>query len=313
MNDDAKILIITVNFRNAGCTLELLTSASALDGFNHCNVLIVDNNSGDDSVPRMREAIAKFNNVELLRSPQNRGYFGGARWGLDEYLARHRSPDWVIVCNNDIVFDDSRFLSHLLERDPAKAGVIAPAIISRLTGCDANPIIRERPSSSRMWRYRLLLSQYYVAWLAQCLAPLVRKARNSLYVRRNHGHDQTAIYAPHGSFIIFSRRFFESGGFIDHGFFLYAEEFCVAEMCRHLRVPVLHDPELRVWHEVGQTLGRVLTRETYMHQKNGFGYALARYNDSYGAIRIGAPQAGRGPFEQPDDRHQISPAGERIQ
>jgi len=249
--------------------------------FSDCELLVVDNSSGDDSVSRIAQAISDFTNVELLTSRQNRGYFGGAKWALEQYLAQHPMPDWVIVCNNDIVFDDPGFLAKLLERNTAIFGVIAPSVISRLTEHDANPIIRRRPTLFRMWRYRLLLSNYRVAWLAQWLAPSVRKVRNSLYALKEDSDSKTPIYAPHGSFIILSRRFFDAGGFIDDGFFLYAEEFCLAEMCRQLNLPIIHDPDLRVWHEEGQTLGRMLSRDTYAHQRNGFRYALARYQDSY--------------------------------
>jgi GT2 family glycosyltransferase len=281
VNDAAKVLVVAVNFRHAECTLRFLGGASRLDGFTNCHLAIVDNNSGDDSVPRIRQAVSNFSNVELLASPQNRGYFGGAKWALEQYLAHHRVPDWAIVCNNDIVFDDPQFLVRLSERAPTAVGVIAPSIFAARTGHDANPCIRRRPTLLRTWRYRMLLSSYPVAWLAQWLSPSLRKARSNSSVLKQDGDSKAQIYAPHGSFIIFSRRFFEAGGFLDDGAFLYAEEFCVAEMCLRLGLPVIHDPELRVWHEEGETLGRMLTREAYEHQKRGLRYALARYKESY--------------------------------
>ncbi|MGO9086142.1 MAG: glycosyltransferase [Candidatus Sulfotelmatobacter sp.] len=306
-------LIITVNFRHADCTLDFLKSASMLPRFSDCNLLVVDNCSGDDSVSRLRQVISEFTNVELLASQQNRGYFGGAKWALQQYLAQHRMPDWVIVCNNDIVFDDPRFLATLLERNPAIFGVIAPSVISRLTGHDANPMIRRRPTLFLMWRYRLLLSNYPVAWLTQWLAPSVRKVRNSLYAYKENGESKTPIYAPHGSFMIFSRRFFDAGGFIDDGFFLYAEEFCVAEMCRQLNLPIIHDPHLRVWHEEGRTLGRMLSRDTYAHQKNGLRYALARYKDSYRELAATTgPTRTVTPTEEASECHRISAAGDGL-
>jgi N-acetylglucosaminyl-diphospho-decaprenol L-rhamnosyltransferase len=153
-----RVLIITVNFRHADCTLQLLNSASGLEGFSNSHLVIVDNNSGDGSDERLRQAIKGFNNVELMRSASNRGDFGAAKWALDEYLTHHSTPDWVIICNNDIVFDSSSFLSKLLLRHPQSAGVLAPAIMSRLTGFDANPMIVERPGRIRNLRYRFLVS-----------------------------------------------------------------------------------------------------------------------------------------------------------
>ena len=287
MNDNAQALIITVNFRCADATLRFLNSASSLERFNRCHLLVVDNDSDDGSIDRIRSAVYGFSNVELLKSSQNRGYFGAANWALRHYLQRHGAPEWVIVCNNDIEFDDSRFLQRLFEKDPSAAGVIAPSIVSGLTGHDANPSIRQRPSQFKMMRYRLWLSNYYAMWLKQWLSPHIRRAR--FRFSTHSAGEGSRIYAPHGSFLIFSRNFFEAGGFIDDGFFLYAEEFSVAEMCRQLRLPVIHDPELRVWHGEGQSTGRMLSRKVYQHQKSGFAYALRRYYNSYPEIEASAP------------------------
>ena len=277
------VLIITVNFRHADCTLDFLDSASKLEKFDTCHLIIVDNHSEDGSVSRIRDAASKFSNVEFLISLENRGYFGAANWALREFLASHSVPDWVIVCNNDITFEDPTFLLRLMKKDPSFAGVIAPSIVAELTGHDANPWIRHRPSPFQMLRYRLWLSTYYAMWFKQWLYPFVRRARFALRRRKAVARSTSAcpIYAPHGAFFIFSRKFFEAGGFIDDGFFMYAEEFSVAEMCRCLGLSIVHDPELKVWHAGGQTTGRMLSPGVYVYQKEGFRYALARYKNSY--------------------------------
>lgn len=311
MNDRARALIVTVNFRQAECTQRFVCSASRLTNFASCNVLIVDNNSGDGSTSRIRQTICEFPNVELLPCSQNRGYFGAARWALDYYLARHCLPGWVAVCNNDIEFHDHLFLVKLLEHDPSSAGVIAPSIISSLTGHDANPIIRKRPSTFRMLRYRLWLANYYASWFKQWLSPSVRKVRHTISRRTPTAAQRTSqpIYAPHGSFVIFSGRFFEAGGFIDDGFFLYAEEFSIAEMSIRLRLPVIHEPALRVWHKGGQSTGRMLSRDMYLQQVNGFRYALARYRGSYPEI-IHGEQSARATIQAIRERSPNLPAVE---
>ena len=310
-------LIITVNFRHAACTRQFLRSASRLAQFQVCHLAIVDNHSEDGSLLSIRQAISEFPNVELLPSPENLGYFGAARWALAHYLESHDAPDWVVVCNNDIVFDDPQFLSRLLEKDPMATGVIAPSILSGLTGHDANPSIARRPSPLRMWRYRWWLSNYYLTWFKQWLSPFVRRVRYR-FSRRTASPGEAlsratavSIYAPHGSFLIFSRKFFEAGGFLDDGFFMYAEEFSVAEMCRRLGLPVVHDPGLRVRHQEGQTTGRRLTRPIHLLQKNGFQYAVARYLNSY--PELASPRSAAKTPEAGDPRSlHISSAGETI-
>lgn len=273
----SNVLIITVNFRRADCTAEFLKSASQMEDFARCHLIVVDNDSGDNSVGCLGRASADFDNVEILASTKNRGYFGGAKWGLDHYLATHCLPDWAIVCNNDITFDQPSFLKTLRAHDPRTEGVVAPSVVSRLTGFDSNPMIRTRPSAARLLRYRMLLSSYYMAWLAQWSAPVVRKIRRRLRRKTVRSQVGARMYAPHGAIFIFSRTFFERGGFLDDGCFLYAEEFSVAETCLRLGLPIIHDPKLTVVHNDNQTTGRSLTRAGYLHQKEGLRYTLEKY------------------------------------
>lgn len=314
MNSAWKVLIITVNFRQDQCTLRFLNSATKLEGFGNCYLLIVDNNSDDRSVSSIRRASAEFGNVELLALPQNAGYFGGANWALRHYLERHRIPDWVVVCNNDVVFDNPRFLLSLSERDPGKVGMLAPTITSGVTGHDENPSIRRRPSEFRMWRYSLWLSSYHMMWFKQWLSPFVRRTRYRLEKWTSHRTRGTgeAIYAPSGAFLLFSRRFFEAGGFIDEGSFLYAEEFRVAEMCRYLGLPVIHDRELTVWHEGSQSTGRMLSRSVYLHQKEGFSYGLSRFRNSYPELGVQTRTTRMTVTNVTTDRSTVATAGDSI-
>jgi GT2 family glycosyltransferase len=277
---DAKAVVITVNYKGANSTLDFVDSISKLDGFTTVDVVIVDNGSADGSAARIGQSIGNLVNVTLFESPANRGLFGAASWALQQYLARGSMPDWVIVCNNDILFPDSHLFFNLFQHDPSMVAVLAPAVIARLTGVDANPFLRRRPSKWQMRRYKFWLSHYYLMWFKQWLAPYVRILRHRVKEWRSGTPVQmrTRIYAPHGSFIIFSRMFFDAGGIIDDGSFLYAEEFCVGETCYHLDLPVVHDPGLRVWHNAHQTVGRMLTRPIYDHQKQGLSYALRKYN-----------------------------------
>ena len=272
------ILIITVNYKAADSTESFVRSASLLDGFDRVQVMIVENGSLDGSAGRLEPIVRKFSNVDLLQSADNRGYFGAANWALRRCLACGHKPKWVIVCNNDIIFDDRQFLLKLLQRDARSTQVIAPAIIDRTTGIDCNPFLRNRPSRLKLLRYRFWHSSYRLMWFQQWVSPYVRTARHYLNGRRRA--QQTIpepVYAPHGAFCIFSESYFSAGGYIDDGFFLYAEEFSVAEICWQLNLRVLHDPDLRVWHEAHRVTGRMCNRTTYEYGRQGLQYALKKY------------------------------------
>lgn len=273
------ILMITVNYKRADSTERFLKSAWDLDGWESMHLIAVENGSHDGSAAKLRPLVQDFPSVELMESAENRGYFGAANWALQQYLAQAQKPNWVIVCNNDIVFDDRQFLARLSQLDPASVQVIAPAIIAMPAGIDCNPFMRRRPSRFKLLRCQFWQSNYYLMWFKQWLSPYVRTARHRIYFwrRPSLAAGRTDVYAPHGAFLIFSRSYFEAGGYIDDGFFLYAEEFSVAEICRQLQLRVVHDPDLRVWHDAHQATGRMCNRTTFEYGRQGFGYALRKY------------------------------------
>jgi GT2 family glycosyltransferase len=271
-------LIITVNYKGVDATERFLGSVTGLAGQSSSRIFVVENGSEDGSAERLRALIAPFPNVELLESSTNRGYFGAANWALQQFLARGHRPDWTIICNNDLTFDDNQFLPKLFQHDPARGQVIAPAIVARHTGVDCNPFMRERPTRSQLLRYRFWQSNFYLMWTKQLLSPYVRILRHHLPFSHQDASPKSAqVYAPHGAFLIFSRAYFEAGGYIDDGFFLYAEELSVAEICRRLNLPVVHDRELRVLHDGRQVTGRLCNRVSFRQGREGLEYALRTY------------------------------------
>ncbi len=271
-----------MNYRNASSLVELINSVANLRLFSELAVEIVDSSSGDDSVKRIEEAITEWQNVWLLESATNRGYFGAARFAFDHYLEQGNAlPDWVIVCNHDIQIEDKEFFSKLLCQDPGTAGVIAPRIQVLPGRTDQNPFMRRRPGALRWAKLRFISSNYWAAAIWDWLWRRKSAVRSWLAARRsdslNGNAKRESIYAAHGSFIIFSRRYFEAGGFLDGNLFLYGEEISVAEICRSLGLPVVYEPSLCVLHKEHQSTGKVLNRFTYECQKKAMQYVTSRY------------------------------------
>lgn len=246
-------------------------------------IVIVDNMPITSEVERVRSAVQGLCNAELLESSENRGYFGAAQFALDHYLANgRRLPDWVVVCNHDVVIDDREFFAKLLREDSDAVGVIAPRIKNSPSDLDQNPFMRVRPGRLRWAQLRLVGSNYTVAifwdWLWRRKSALKSWfAAQRTKVSTDENAKRESIYAPHGSLIIFSRRFFEAGGYLDKNLFLYGEEISVAEICRSLSLPVIYEPALRVIHNEHQSTGKTLSRFTYECQRKAIQYLTSRY------------------------------------
>ena len=273
----------------------MLASLQTLAKFSEMRAVVVDNASGEEHLHILRGEVSGLQNVELLESSTNRGYFGAARFGLDRYLSSgHNLPDWVIVCNHDVVIQNKEFLSKLLLQDPSSLGVIAPRIHAMPGDVDQNPFMQRRPGWLRWMSLRFIYSAYGVNTLWHWLARQKGALRSILGPRigkflTGDSINKRQIYAPHGAFIIFSRRYFELGGELDGNLFLYFEEISVAEICRSLGLRVVYDPSFCVVHNEHQSTGERVTRFSYECHTRALRYVRSRYllgsQESLGSCR----------------------------
>jgi GT2 family glycosyltransferase len=245
-------------------------------------IIIVDNASDSDSIQIMRDAISKFPEVVLIESPANLGYFRATGKALRHYLESAEYPDWIIVCNNDVLVEDVRFFETLFRHDPREVGVLAPRILAVSVNTDQNPCMQRRPGIGKRLVLRICSSNYWMAVARDWLSDKMRFLRSRPRPSANERERQTAaaakpIYAAHGSFLIFSRRFFEAGGYLDENLFLYGEEISVGEICHTLKLPVLYDPSLCVQHHEHLSTGKRMTRQVFENHRRATRYVLSKY------------------------------------
>ena len=102
--------------------------------------------------------------------------------------------------------------------------------------------------------------QITLKWLKKSLAIFKEPVTNKI----------KKIYAPHGSFVIFSNQYFKRGGWIDRNFDRYGEEVTTAEIAKKNKIPIFFVPKLEVIH--------VIHSSTTSHSwKREFNYAKTAY------------------------------------
>ena len=278
-----RVLIITVDHQSAELSARMTENLKRIKGNSDLSLVIVRNGSSSGVAGSARFPCESSANVWIHESATNRGYFGGARQGLEWFQeAQGDLPPWIIVCNNDIRIEQADFFERLSQLDPNGVGVIAPNIISCRTGLNQNPFMVRRPGRWRVGELRFWLKSYYLAFVHEKMSEW-KKTGVSLKQRflprtsKGAGLQPTAIYAPHGSFLIFSRQFFARGGFLDDRYFLYHEEISVAEICRKIGLPIVYCPELCVLHDEHSTTGRHFTRSIYECQRQSLQYLSTNY------------------------------------
>lgn len=237
------ILFLAVNYHSEPDTLRLAEDLLAQEGEGASVLAIIDNTAHLRPAPRLKALAERSPRVRYLEPGTNLGYFGAAAWGRARLLEAGIDPEWTIVSNTDIRIPDTRFVQRLL--DLAPAAVVAPRIISGLSGRDQNPYLTTRPSGRRM---RLYARIYAWHWGLVCY-DLASRAKK--WFQRPWNADAPPagpIYAAHGAFIIFHRSYFAAGGGLHHGTFLFNEEIMVAESARHQGLVIRYEPSLEVHH-----------------------------------------------------------------
>jgi hypothetical protein len=233
--------LIVLNWRNAAGTVACLTALKRLTAA-HVTVIVVDNGSGDNSVPFIRQ---QHPDLMLLETGANLGYAGGNNVGI-RYALEH-GADTVGILNNDALVDPN-FLQPLLA-----AQQLTP------DGSITTPMICESEAPETIW----------------ALGATIDWQTATSY--RLHAGEQRAAWkdrAPHevdfavGTALLAPRQVWERAGLIDESFFLYYEETDWCVRARRLEIPSVAVPGSCVWHEAGASGGRTSPSITYYMTRN---------------------------------------------
>lgn len=254
--DKYNILILCVHYKNEQDVLTYIGELSKQTIHNEICVIVTDN-SGELIENEFVRKCKNFPITVFLYKPgSNLGYYGAAAWALDKYLEDYRFPDWIVVSNTDILLPDPK----LFDQVKTKYSKNAPAVITpRITTQDGmlrNEHTVSRPSHMKSLIYRRIVDFYVLALLHHFISFL--RLRYKIYVSANKmktdnsqgaiSSETRVVYAPAGSFTIFSKNYFKSNGSLEYGAFLYGEEAFVAETVKENNEKVIYDPQLHVIH-----------------------------------------------------------------
>ena len=276
-------LIICVNYFGDEDTRSYVESCLLLNASQRVDIVIVDN-SERHSVSQVLKNLEKQSpRVKVAVPEKNLGFYNGAAWALREYCAANDLPEWVIVSNTDLFFEDKDFFVKLFSLYKGiSVGIVAPTIISTLTGVDQNPQISVRPSARKMWFYTFIY-RFYILGQAYWFLSMFKNMFKSRMVLSKGGRFKrecsvvSEIYAPHGSFVILNRNFFDKNGTLQHGSFLFGETITLAEHAIRLGVKVLYDPRLKVFHKEHASFGLLRSRQSIKFQWEGSKFTFETY------------------------------------
>jgi GT2 family glycosyltransferase len=245
--NEGRVLYILVNYFNEAEVARFIMQELRTQTINKPVVIVVDNGSNSSLVNNL-----PVRNLVVFNPGDNLGYFGAAAFALREFLKKNSLPEFVILSNADMKFKDKDVLKNLLSSSPADADVIGPALVSSTNNKSLNPFYENRISASKL-KFLITVFSFYPLYCSYQLLSLVygkMKANGKAKAANSH-----YVYALHGSMLVFRKAFFEKGGSLEYGGFLFSEELYVAETARERSMKLYLNSSVSVLHDEHTTTG----------------------------------------------------------
>lgn len=263
--------VVVVNYKSDGETVQFLRHLAAAPMPDACSrrVVVVDNGG----TLRRSAVEGEGEPCSLLKPKENLGYLNGGNVGIRSIREQHEEcPEWWIVANPDLRVSPTFFQRLLRLSWTDSVALLGPDIRERRAWA-RNPFHPERPSARWVRSRVALFSSTLLAASYVTAAHLKRRLMAPPSVPK----ESKRIYAPHGSLMVFHRRFFDQGGTLEYEGFLYGEEIHVAEQIRQLGLDVLWAPSLCAYHRGRSAVAGVPAGRRYEWWRESYDFLYHTY------------------------------------
>jgi len=240
-----RLLISTVNYRTPELTIKCLDSVSR--EFTHLpqtQMTIVDNDSGDDSINLVNQAIEKngwSGWANIIDAGKNGGFAFGNNIAIRDALAADNPPDFVWLLNPDAELKSGagKALLDFFNQHP-EAGLVSSGSVDENGEQQAMAFRRFSPLSEFVGTMRLGL--------------LDRIFPNAIIAIPPKAEPYQADWLS-GSSLMIRREVFEEIGLMDEDYFLYFEEsdFCLQAQRKGWELWFV--PQSEIIHLIGASTG----------------------------------------------------------
>lgn len=252
------ILIITVNYNNSKLTNEMVRSIyKDQKNIENIKIVIVDNNSSD------KDILEKQNNVDILYLEKNIGYFPALNEGLKSVTVE--DFDYVVICNNDLLFEDNFFELLSLNNYENNIYSISPRILD-LDNIDQNPSLDKKISRVKVFFYDIYFMNYYFGQFIYRIWQKIKskKKNDSLNL------ESRQIFLGYGAIYILTKNFFKKSKLLDTPPFLMGEEAFLAYQIYETGGIEFFDSSLIVHHKDHSSCSKVPAKKMYDYTKESY-------------------------------------------
>jgi GT2 family glycosyltransferase len=245
--------IITVNYKTSDYLEKMLESLFAYHKNYDVEVIIVENNSGDD----LTQVSKRFPNVKLIYSNKNLGFAGGCNLGIQS-----AHGDYIVLINPDIFFTDDSLYQICDAMDKQTDVGIGGVSLKNLDGTQQKCV----------WRFPTPIDQLFLLFKVHhvfpSVSPIAKWRMDDFDYTKDSDVDQVM-----GAFFCIRRKLLQQIGLLDDEFFMWYEEVDYCKRAKNAGWRVYFFSKIKAKHKKGSSFDRVGT----LKKQNMFRRSVRHY------------------------------------
>lgn len=248
------VYVIIVNYNGYDDTIACLESLIQAN-IGDAHIVVVDNASTDNSVPKITAYIAdKMNRITLLVNSENLGFSGGNNVGI-RYALENRA-EYVLLLNNDTVVEKD-FLMNLMPE------------ASENTVLTGKILFYSKPD--KIW----YAGGHYNRWTGKTEHFLFNRTSNSLADKDS----LSEVNFVSGCYLLIPTKVIKKCGFLPEHYFLYCEDTEFSIRMIDAGIKMYYCPTSIIYHKVGASTGKLSNAFLYYNCRNSL--LLIREHERY--------------------------------
>lgn len=239
---------VVLNYNNSKDTIECVNSILNITS-NDYEVVIVDNNSTDDSLSKIKDVYS--GKIKIIESDRNGGYSYGNNLGI-KYLLNN-GVQHVCIATNDTLLNTKNIIDILDDLIDSSVGLIGPEI-KTLEGRSDNPVLKKISILYLLNLFCFSSIKAFRDFLYTICPSLSFKRKSYLEDKRITAVNNQDVYMIHGCFLIITKYYLDEVGLLDEDLFMYGEEDLLSYFSKVNNLRVIYNNQISVIHkEEGST------------------------------------------------------------
>lgn len=274
INED-RILLVVVNYNSSIHSENLCNSIKSLHFL--IDLIIVDNNSDYNDRCKLVELESNFNFVHIIYLKENCGYFPALNIGLQRSKQRDILYKYIIIGNNDLLFDNCFFRKLIFTNYNKDVFVVAPDIINKNNN-HQNPAVSKKYSWIQLKYLDLYFSCYLVASCINLLSKIFKFKGSQK--NRDGWNKSSYIAVGYGACYVLTRQYNEIIGEIPNYLFLMNEENSLSDIVFKNGGRIFYDSNLHVIHNEHSSVGQIPSVRMYRIARESYYISKRHFDDS---------------------------------